>query len=150
MTSSLHKLLFPEQLREIAHRRLILNVFRILHILCFSIYLGGLFFAQDASILQGWLWGAILSGLALFLVDLYSSCILLFEVRGISVLIKILILLCLPYIDAQNQLWLVIFVVVFSSYISHSSRRLRHRNLLSLAWKKKLGVEHLAEYEGRG
>lgn len=150
MTNTLHKLLFPTQPREMPHRRMILNVFRILHILCFSIYLGGLFFAQDLSTLQNWLWGALLSGLALFIVDLYSSFILLFEVRGISVLIKIILLLCLPCMDVHNQLWLVTLVVIFSSYVSHSSRRLRHRNLLSLAWKKRLGVEHLVESRGRG
>lgn len=140
MPGALQRLLFPQTFREVPHRRLILNVFRSLHILCFSVFLGGFFFNQPATVLNGWYAGAILSGLILFSIDLYSSFIMLFELRGMSVLIKILVLLMLPLLDYQGQLWVIMLVVVFSSFVSHSSRKLRHKNLLPLAWQASLDI----------
>lgn len=95
--------------------------------------------------LYSWFVGTVLSGLGLLAIDLYGSCILLFEVRGISVLMKILLLLCLPLFAAQYQLWLLILLVILSSFVSHSTRRIRHKNLLPEAWQEKLGIQHLVE-----
>ena len=96
--------------------------------------------------LYSWLVGTVLSGLGLLAIDLYGSCILLFEVRGISVLLKMLLLLSLPLFAAQYQLWLLILLVIFSSFVSHSTRGLRHKNLLPAAWQVKLGIhQHRVE-----
>lgn len=140
MLPPIHRLLFPQEFREIPHRRLILNVFRSLHILCFSIFLGGFFFGQEPGMLNSWYVGTIVSGLGLFAIDLYSSFVMLFEVRGISVMLKIILLLALPLLHDLNQLWLLMLLVIFSSFSSHSSRKLRHKNLLPLSWQNQFGI----------
>jgi len=148
MNNRLHKLLFPDNPRPVPHRRLWLNVFRAMHILCFSVYVGGLYFDRSGVVLQAWFAGILLSGLALWAIDLYSSCILLFEVRGVSVMVKILLLLSLPLLSSQAQLWLLMLLLVFSSLASHSSRKIRHKMLLPLPWLRRLGID--APIESRG
>lgn len=148
MLETLHRRLFPSEIRSLPHRRLVLNSFRALHILCISLLLGGYFFNQPTDTLNSWYLGTVLSGLGLLMIDLYGSFILLFEVRGISVLMKIMLLLSLPLFSSQVQLWLLIGLVIFSSFVAHSTRKIRHRNLLSSVWQQKLGIQHLVESGG--
>lgn len=128
---------FPVYFRNLPQRRLILNILRSIHILCFSILLGGVFFNQPASLLTGWMYAVVLSGIGLFLVDLYSSSIVLFEVRGLTVLIKVMLLLVAMPLEQPGQFTVLVVVVIFSSVVSHSPRRLRHKNLLPQALRQK-------------
>ena len=72
----------------------------------------------------------IISGVCLFLLDLYGSAVVLFEVRGFTVLVKLLLLLIALFLPAQVQFKLLVIVIVFSTFISHSPRWLRHKSLL--------------------
>lgn len=141
MRQGLIRFLFPLQLRNVPHRRLLLNVFRSLHILCFSVYLGGLYVNQSSSGLEYWFIGIIVSGLGLLMTDLFSSLIILFEVRGVSVLLKLFLLLLLPLMTVQQQIGFLMMLVIFSSFVSHSARRFRHRNLMPVTMQKKFGIE---------
>ncbi len=132
--------LFPKTFREFPHRRLVLNGLRALHILCLSILVGGFFFEQDQSLLKPWFVGTLVSGLGIFLIDLYGSCIALFEVRGISVLVKLGMLGLLPLLERKEQLLLLVALIIFSSLLSHSTRSLRHRNFMSKRFQKRHGV----------
>lgn len=85
--------------------------------------------------------GVVITGLAMFMVDLYGSFIALFEVRGISILIKILLLMCIPYVNEDAQIALFIIVIIFSSFVSHSTRRVRHKSFMSLAFNQKYGPQ---------
>ena len=87
-----------------------------------------------------WILATIASGLGIFLLDLYSSCIALFELRGISVLIKTGLLGLMPFLDRDNQLYLLVGLVIFSSLLSHSRRKLRHKNIMSKAFQDKYGI----------
>ncbi len=136
----LQPLFFPATYREIPRRRFILNLLRTVHILCFSILLGGVYFNVSQSLLTAWLMGTIISGFGLFLVDLYGSFIALFEIRGVSVLIKIVLLSFFPLLDESNQLVLLFMVIIFSSFVSHSTRRIRHKNLMPAGFIKKYGI----------
>lgn len=140
MPDSIRTLFFPRTFREIPHRRIILNLLRSAHILCFSILFGGLFFHQNKVLLTWWLAGVVITGLGMFLVDLYGSLIALFEVRGISLLIKIPVLACVPLVEENIQIAVFIAVIIFSSFISHSTRRIRHKNLMSQAFQDKFGL----------
>ncbi|MCP3688784.1 MAG: hypothetical protein GY784_10255 [Gammaproteobacteria bacterium] len=75
----------------------------------------------------------------MFIIDLYGSCIALFEVRGISVLIKLGSLALLLTFERDNQLYLLIALIIFSSMVSHGSRRLRHWCFMSRAFQEKFG-----------
>lgn len=141
MSDSIRRVLFPAHMRQVPYRRVVLNIFRALHILCFSVLVGGVFFQQSAEILQQWLIGVMFSGLALFLLDLYGSFIILFEVRGVSVSIKLLMLLSMPMLEQASQFWLLMLIIIFSAFVAHSTRRIRHKNLLPVAWQQKYGLD---------
>ena len=132
---------FPKEFREFPYRRLIFTTLRTLHIICFSILVGGFFFHQDKSQLSIWFLGAMLSGLGMFLLDLYGSCIALFEVRGISVLIKLVLLALVPAMGSSGQIIILIMVIILSSYVSHTSRRIRHKSFMSRSFLEKYGIQ---------
>jgi hypothetical protein len=140
-TDYFHSLLFPEQYRSLPQRRLLLNVFRSIHILCFSILIGGLYFNQPLIQLNAWALALIVSGVCLFLIDLYGSAIVLFEVRGITVLVKVLLLALTLALPADKKFNMLVLVMVFSTFISHSPRWLRHKNLLPEVLLKKLAPQ---------
>ena len=138
---SILKALFPKNYREFKYKRLFIVLLRTIHIICFSILVGGFFFHQDKAQLSPWFLGVMLSGMSLFLVDIYGSCIILFEVRGISILIKLLLLSLIPLLSSNNQIILLMLIIVLSSYISHTTGKIRHRNVLSSKTLKKYGLD---------
>ena len=131
-------LLFPQEYRDFKHKRLVIVVLRSLHIICFSILVGGYYFHQDTALLMPWFLGALFSGVTMFLIDMYGSFIILFEVRGISILLKIFLLAWIPALSANNQVALFLFIIALSSYISHTTGKIRHRNLMPASFQKKL------------
>ncbi len=138
------KIFFPTVLREVPQRRLVLNSLRAWHIVSFSILVGGVFFHQGVVRLELWLGFTIASGLALFALDLYSSFFVLFELRGSAILIKIMLLLLIPLLDYHQQIMLLFVVIIFSSFVSHSTRRLRHKCLMPRAFQQKFAPDFAA------
>ncbi len=138
--STIHSLFFPEEYRRIPHRRIMLNILRAAHLLSISILVGGFFFHIDGHLLFPWFIGTIATGLALFMLDLYESFDALFEIRGVSVLLKLLLLLSIPFVSEQRQVYLLIMVIIFSSLISHSTKRIRHKNYLPTTLQQKWGI----------
>lgn len=120
---------------------MILNGLRALHILCLCILVGGFFFDQNESLLKPWFIGTLASGLGIFLIDLYGSCIALFEVRGVSVVIKLALVGMLPFLERDYQLLLLVSLILLSSLISHSPRRLRHWNFMSKGFEDRYGIQ---------
>ncbi len=141
MTDTIIRILFPKEYRVFRHKRLIIIFFRTVHILCFSVLVGGIFFAQDKALLSPWFLGTILSGMGMFLIDMYGSCILLFEVRGVAILVKLLMLALLPFLSQTGQVTLLVIVIILSSYISHTTGKIRHKNLISEEFSKKYGTQ---------
>lgn len=138
---SLLSALFPRNYREFTHKRLLIVLLRTVHIICFSILVGGFFFHQDKAQLAPWFIGVMLSGVGMFLVDMYGSCIILFEIRGISILIKLLLLSLIPYLNSNNQIILLLLIIVLSSYISHTTGKVRHRNVLPKRFLERYGLK---------
>jgi hypothetical protein len=130
--------LFPQHFRSLPQRRLLLNIFRSIHILCFSILFGGLYFDQAVNLLNLWALGVVGSGICLFLIDIYGSGVVLFEIRGFTVLIKIILLSIAFVLPPDRQFDTLALVIIFSSFISHSPRWIRHRSLLPKAWLKHI------------
>jgi L-asparagine transporter-like permease len=133
-------ILFPREYRNIPARRWWLNGLRAVHLLCLCVVFGALYFDQSQQQFESWLIGLVLSGIGLFLLDLYRSCMVLFEARGIAVIVKLLCLLWLLMIAPEQRIWLLTAVVVFSAFVTHSPRSLRHRNLLPQRWRSRLEV----------
>jgi len=135
------KHLFPKDYRVFAYKRFVIALLRTIHIVCFSILVGGFFFQQDQSLLVPWFIGTMLSGMLMFLIDIYGSCIILFEVRGISILLKLLILFWMPLLSQNIQIALLMFLIVLSSYISHTTRNVRHKTFMPDSFMQKYGLK---------
>ena len=120
--------LFPEQPREFPYRMSVRLSLRALHIMTTGVLLGGYIFQQPTTILEPWLWIAILSGLAIMLTDIYSSFGVLFEIRGIVVLVKI-ILLSLIVIFWEQRIFLLVLILFIGAISSHMPKCYRHKVL---------------------
>ena len=121
--------LFPSSPRGFPYRRTVRIGFRAFHILSAGILLGGHVFEQPTTDLEPWLTAAVVTGVLLFATDLHASCAILFEVRGIAVLVKLGVL-GLVAVLPQHAVALLVSVMFIGAVSSHLPKRYRHRNLL--------------------
>ena len=118
--------LFPDKPRHLPYRRTIRISFRALHILCAGVLLGGHIFNQPVVVLEPWLWGTVMTGLVILLTDIHSSMAFFFELRGIAVLLKVILLLLIP-VFWEQRIALLIAVLLVGAVSSHLPKRYRHR-----------------------
>jgi len=128
LKSRLLTVLFPEQPREFPHRMAMRLSLRALHIMTTGVFLGGHIFHQPISVLEPWLWVAILSGLAILLTDIYSSFAVLFEIRGLVVLLKIVLISLIPFFWDQ-RIFILVLILFIGAISSHMPKRYRHKLL---------------------
>ena len=128
LKSRLLTVLFPEQPREFPHRMAMRLSLRALHIMTTGVFLGGHIFHQPISVLEPWLWVAILSGLAILLTDIYSSFAVLFEIRGLVVLLKIVLISLIPFFWDQ-RIFILVLMLFIGAISSHMPKRYRHKLL---------------------
>ena len=101
---------------------------RALHILTTGVLLGGHIFDQSIQVLTPWLWGSIISGVLLLATDLYASFAILFEGRGMAIMVKLTLLLLVPVMWDQ-RVWLLSAILIIGAVSSHVPRNYRHRVL---------------------
>lgn len=121
----LASLLFPEPPRRIPGHRAISIALRTAHLATFGALLGGYVFDVDPSRLLPFLLAAIASGAALMGLELASTCAWLFMGKGLTVLVKLLILSLVP-LFWEHRVAILLVVVVVGSVGSHMTSRLRH------------------------
>lgn len=126
---SVLRVLFPRVLRRFPYQRAIRITLRTLHILSASILLGGHLFNQPLDALYVWLYAAMTSGVLLLLTDLYASLTILFELRGMVAVLKIGLLLMVPFFWSQRVAILVLILII-AVVSSHMTGRLRHRRIV--------------------
>lgn len=90
--------------------------------------MGGYVFAVADGLLQSWWILTVASGLLLLLTDLHASFAVLVEVRGVSVMFKLLLVLLIPASADAAPLLLALALAV-GAVSSHLPRRYRHRVL---------------------
>jgi len=117
---------FPEPPRRIPQHRALGVALRTTHLITFGALLGGHFFAVDASRLVPFLIATIASGLGLMALELASTCAWLFMGKGVSVLLKLLVLLMVS-VFWEYRLPLLLLTVAVASVGSHMPSRFRHR-----------------------
>ena len=123
---------FPEQIRFLPGARGWSIAFRTLHLAAFGLVLGGHAFSVDAEKLLAYLWLTILSGLGLIALEVYAEGLYwLFLGKGITVLVKLGLLLIVP-IFWEQRLALLLLVVGIASVGSHMPARFRHYSFLRL------------------
>ena len=122
-------LLFPKVPRNFPFRRTVCTTLRTAHILTSGILLGGYFFDQSTVALEPWLLATVISGILLLAADIHASAAVLFEVRGVAVLMKLVLLALVPvFWDAR--ITLMVASLVIGSIVSHMPKRYRHKVLL--------------------
>ena len=127
-SSKIFPLLFPVTPRDFPLRRSVRITLRAIHVLTASILLGGYVFDQSAAVLEPWLWGTVISGILILVTDLHASFAVLFEVRGIAVLIKA-ILLVLITVFWEERIMLLLFALIIGVVSSHMPKQYRHKVL---------------------
>lgn len=121
-------LLFPAEPRDFPGRRPLRSLLRALHILAGGVLLGGHVFDVDAAAVLPWAWATAGFGAALFATDLHASAAVLFELRGVVVVVKIAVMLLVPFLwDARVPLLAALLIAGTMS--SHISGKYRHRIL---------------------
>lgn len=135
------KIFFPDAYRALPFRRSILGVLRALHILFFSILVGGLYFNQSKEQVTFWIVGVLITGILMFLMELYASLMVLFEFQSIAIIIKIIALYFMTFLNEQQTIYLLMALILFSSLVSHATKRVRHINIAPLSFQKKYGFK---------
>ena len=118
-------LLIPDEPRRWPGQRTAKIVLRALHVLCTGIYCGAYVFAIDPELRQPWFFAALLSGLFILLADLYESGAFLFQVRGLVVLSKLVVLALIPTFGPAAP-WVLGVVVMVSVISSHAPSGFRY------------------------
>lgn len=101
---------------------------RALHILCTGVLVGGHLFDQPVAVVEPWLYASVFTGLMLFALDLHASMAVLFELRGLLLLIKVVLLLLIP-VFWQLRIPILITVLFIGAIGSHMPKRWRHKVL---------------------
>jgi len=130
MRESLQRWFLPERMRFLPASRAISIALRTVHLASFGMLLGGHVFALDAERMLPYLWLTIVSGLGLMALEIYAVGIYwLFVGKGIMVLVKLALLLLIPFFWEARVL-LLLLVVAIASVGSHMPARYRHYSLL--------------------
>jgi hypothetical protein len=104
-------------------------VLRTLHLAAFGLLLGGHAFSVEAERLVTFLGLTVLSGLGLMALEIYAFGLYWFVLgKGIMVLVKLGLLLLIPFLW-EARLILLLLVVCIASVGSHMPARYRHYSL---------------------
>ncbi|MFQ5803434.1 MAG: hypothetical protein ACE5JQ_11125 [Candidatus Methylomirabilales bacterium] len=130
MAELLRQWFLPEQVRFLPGARAWSITFRTVHLAAFGLLLGGHAFAADPEQLLPYLWLTILSGIGLIALEVYTHGLYwLFLGKGIMVLVKLCLLLAVPFFWEQ-RVALLLLVVGIASVGSHMPARFRHYSFL--------------------
>jgi hypothetical protein len=102
---------------------------RTAHIVVAGALFGGHVFEIEPERLHVWLYATLASGGILLALEAYPHLSWCYEVRGLCVLGKMLLLCLIPWLwDARVPILVVVFVI--ASVGSHMPRRFRHFSIL--------------------
>ena len=86
---------------------------------------GGVFFGLDKTAWSNYWWLALASGSLMMLMDIISNRVWLVQLRGLSVAVKLLLLVLMGSFPAWDGFLLVV-VIIISAAISHAPSKLRY------------------------
>lgn len=118
------RLIFPPRPRDFYGKRWLKITLRTLHLLGVAGVSGGILLQVPTASWIGYLHLTVLSGSAYLLLELWSNAILLIQLRGLCVVIKLL-LLAILYSKPQYGS-LIIVVIILSSVVSHAPGNFRY------------------------
>ena len=121
-------MLFPKPMREFKGQRGVRIGVRTWHLLSMGYLLGGTAAGLSLAGQQHALWHTLASGLVFTLLELYASCIWLFQLKGQAVILKIL-LLGSALLSSGSGMPYLIAAVVIGGISSHMPGRFRYYSL---------------------
>jgi len=101
---------------------------RTLHLLSVAGVGGGILFGLEKDLWVNYWWLALVSGGLMMLIDILSNPVWLLQVRGLVILLKLILLVFLGH-EASLDVWLLLFIIIISSVISHAPGKLRYYSL---------------------
>lgn len=118
------KRFFPENSRHFSGMRWVSIGLRTLHLVG-VVGMGGAFLQHiPPSVWLPYLWVTIISGVAMLLLEIWCSGVFIFQLRGIAILVKLLLLASLYYLNIGA--YVMVAVVVISGIISHAPGKIRY------------------------
>ena len=97
---------------------------RTLHILAVAGVGGGILFGLDKSLWLNYWWLMIASGGLLMLMDIIPNPVWLIQIRGLTVLLKLVLLVFLGSYPAWDSFLLAVIIII-SGVIAHAPSKLR-------------------------
>ena len=122
-------ILTPQVGRAIPYARYWNILFRTLHLAAISLLVGGHAFGASAGQLRPLLYGAIVTGVGMAVVDAYPSFQFLHQCWGVFLLLKLAMLCIIPFAWSY-RLPILIAVIVIGSVGSHMPKKFRHYSLI--------------------
>jgi hypothetical protein len=129
MASALADILFPATTRDVPGERGVNIALRTAHLMTSGILLGGHAFDVPAHRLILFLYLTIASGAGLILLDLYSSCRWIYLGKGVTVILKLSLVIAAG-VWWEHRVVLLLLVVLIGSVGSHMPARFRYYSLI--------------------
>ena len=129
MASTLTNLLFPATPRHVPGERGINMALRTAHLMTSSVLLGGHAFDIPAHRLILLLYLTIASGAGLILLELYSSCRWVYLGKGVTVILKVALVIAAG-VWWEHRVVFLLCVVLIGSVGSHMPARFRYYSFI--------------------
>jgi hypothetical protein len=129
MARTLSAILFPATPRHIPYERGINIALRTAHLMTTGILLGGHAFGVPADRLIPFLYLTIASGAGMILLELYSSCRWIYLGKGVTVILKLALVIAAG-VWWEHRVLLLLLVVLIGSVGSHMPARFRYYSFL--------------------
>ena len=133
---SLYRAIFPRENRTFPGKRWVETGMRTVHLIGTAGIGGGFLWGADPAHWMPFLWLTVLSGLGMAVLQVWGNGVWLVQTRGLTVLLKLVLLLVLMVTQPRADLF--ILVIVISGVVSHAPASLRYYSPLLLR-----RVEHL-------
>lgn len=101
---------------------------RTLHLLGVAGVGGGILFGLDKVLWLNYWWLALASGALMMLMDCIPNPVWLVQVRGVSIILKLILLALIGY-HPDWDLFLLVVIIIISGVISHAPGKLRYYSL---------------------
>ena len=101
---------------------------RTLHLICMGLWVGGIAAGQIPESLSFALWGTVISGLLFVVLELFHSPVILVQVKGLAVFVKMMLLLAAVEIP-EHALAVSIVAIVIGGISSHMPGRYRYYSI---------------------
>jgi len=132
----LGQILFPDTPRYLRGERWMNIGLRALHLVGVAGIGGGFLFGLDPVAWEAYWYLSVGTGVALTLLYLWSTCTWLFELKGLAVVLKIVLLgIALAWPATRAELFIAI--VILSAVVAHAPARVR-----GYRWLRVGGARH--------